>query len=171
MRRRVGKLGFGLEVFGDDLLLRLGVQHARAAGVVRRVEAAQQLFEVAVGIAAMPSTLLLMRPLKRSAIPSVCGTRGLVGRGSAPSSAKALAKAGVKQLPLSVSRASARARAILAGASPDVTLSGLKCRTRCRKYAHHVRFLQLLLYGFFEFDLTEHQRQRGIGIYYGHEHR
>src|SRR3954470_20013529 len=51
----------------------------------------------------MPSTSLPMRPLKRSTIPFVCGDRGLVWRYSAPSSAQTLAKAAVKQLPLSVS--------------------------------------------------------------------
>ena len=43
-----------------------------------------------------------MRPLKRSTMPLVCGERGLVWRYCAPSSAQTLAKAGVKQLPLSV---------------------------------------------------------------------
>src|SRR4051795_223797 len=51
----------------------------------------------------MPSTSLPIRPLKRSTMPFVCGDRGLVWRYSAPSSAQTLAKAAVKQLPLSVS--------------------------------------------------------------------
>src|SRR4051812_46323398 len=50
----------------------------------------------------MASTSLPMRPLKRSTRPLVCGVPGLVWRYCAPSSAQALAKAGVKQLPLSV---------------------------------------------------------------------
>ncbi len=51
----------------------------------------------------MPSTSPATRPLKRSTMPLVWGERGLVWRYSAPSSAQALAKAAVKQLPLSVS--------------------------------------------------------------------
>src|SRR4051812_25343734 len=50
----------------------------------------------------MASTSELMRPLKRSTMPLVCGVRGLVWRYCAPSSAQAAAKAWVKQLPLSV---------------------------------------------------------------------
>src|SRR3954454_283441 len=50
----------------------------------------------------MASTSELMRPLKRSTMPLVCGVRGLIWRYSAPSSAQTLAKAWVKQLPLSV---------------------------------------------------------------------
>ena len=51
----------------------------------------------------MPSTSLTIRPLKRSTLPLVCGVRGRACRYCGPSSAQALAKAGVKQLPLSVS--------------------------------------------------------------------
>src|SRR3954451_21992111 len=51
----------------------------------------------------IPSTSLPIRPLKRSTMPLVCGEYGLVWRYSAPSSAQTLAKAAVKQLPLSVS--------------------------------------------------------------------
>src|SRR5512142_2376673 len=50
----------------------------------------------------MASTSATMRPLKRSTMPLVCGVRGLIWRYSAPSSAHTLAKAWVKQLPLSV---------------------------------------------------------------------
>src|SRR4051794_30781598 len=50
----------------------------------------------------MASTSETMRPLKRSTMPLVCGVRGLIWRYSAPSSAQTLAKAWVKQLPLSV---------------------------------------------------------------------
>src|SRR3954453_9961810 len=50
----------------------------------------------------MASTSETMRPLKRSTRPLVCGVRGLIWRYAAPSSAQTLAKAWVKQLPLSV---------------------------------------------------------------------
>ncbi len=51
----------------------------------------------------MPSTSPPTRPLNRSTMPLVWGEYGLVCRYSAPSSWQTLAKAGVKQLPLSVS--------------------------------------------------------------------
>ncbi len=51
----------------------------------------------------LPSTSLPTRPLNRSTMPLVWGGYGLVCRYSAPSSWQTLAKAGVKQEPLSVS--------------------------------------------------------------------
>ncbi len=49
MRLGVGQPPSGLEALGDDLVRRLAVEHALAAGVVGGVEAAQQLLELLVG--------------------------------------------------------------------------------------------------------------------------
>jgi hypothetical protein len=50
VRLGIDQLSSGLEALGDDLIRRLAVQHALAAGVVGGVEAAQQMLEVAVGM-------------------------------------------------------------------------------------------------------------------------
>src|SRR3712207_7108163 len=50
MRLGVGQPPSGLEALGDDLVRRLAVEHALAAGVVGGVEAAQQPLEVPVGV-------------------------------------------------------------------------------------------------------------------------
>jgi hypothetical protein len=52
VRRRVGEIRVGFEVFGDDLVWRPAVQHTLAAGVASRVEAT--------------GTSLLILPLERS---------------------------------------------------------------------------------------------------------
>jgi len=47
---RVGVSWSGLEVFGDNLVWRLAIQHTLSSGVVGRVEAPQQLFEGAMRV-------------------------------------------------------------------------------------------------------------------------
>ena len=49
VRLRIGELAARLEALGDDLVGRLAVEHALAAGVVGGVEPAQQPFELGVG--------------------------------------------------------------------------------------------------------------------------
>src|SRR5829696_4707240 len=77
MRPGVGEPSARLEALGDDLIGRLAVQHALAAGVVGGVEAAQQPLEVAVvgDQMVMPRAPRCRpgRPLKRSTMPSVWG--------------------------------------------------------------------------------------------------
>ncbi len=89
--------------FCNDLLRCFAIEHALSAAVVGGIEAAQELLELAVGVDVIPNPSLPMRALQRSTMPLVCGVWGLVWRSCAPRSAQALAKAGVKPLPLSVS--------------------------------------------------------------------
>jgi hypothetical protein len=50
VRLVLGQLALGFETFGNDLVRCLALQHALAAGIVGGVEAAQELFELTVGM-------------------------------------------------------------------------------------------------------------------------
>ena len=131
MRRRVSELRFGVEVLGCDLAGRFAVQHALAPGVVGRVEAASICSSARCEWTLMLSTSLLIRPLKRSVMPLVWGVRGRVCRCCAPGVVQALAKAGVKRLPLSVSAwVSWKGKAVAASRRKAVALCSVSALIR-----------------------------------------
>jgi hypothetical protein len=103
VRFGVDKLALGLESLCDDLIRRFAIKHALAPSIISGIETAEELLEIPMRVKCDAQHLAADPTVE--ALDQAIGL-GRVGLGMtyfAPSCAQAWAKAGVKQLPLSVS--------------------------------------------------------------------